>query len=870
MRLISSLSTLMVVATLSAPLLASSSLHEDDPKILSRQAPYVGPGYRNTMPSQPGGGTTYGGFDSDNVQLLSWMTLSELSNASEANDCWGYTAPSGREYAIIGTHEETCFVEISNPGNPQLVGVIDGNDSLWRDPKVYQDHAYMVTENGSGIQVVSMANIDSGVVTLVNTIDDVGSSNTHNVVIDEDSGFLYRTGGSNHGLRIYSLANPASPAYVGSWDDRYIHDAQVVTYTSGPYAGKQVAFCCSGFNGGWDQTGLDVLDVTNKSNIILMDRVFYPAPAYSHQGWLSEDRQHFYLGDELDEDGTLTTRTHVFDVNNLNNVNHVGFFSNGNQAVGHNMYTKNGLLFQANYRSGLRVFDIDANATNPPEVAYFDTYPGSDADDYNGLWSCFPYFDSGVVIGSDRERGLFVLWVGDAAVDISLNAPAPFTLDPSGEDIGVTITEGTPGALVTGSANLVYDAGAGTILVPLTHVAGDQFLANFPAFPCGTAVSWYVQAQSQGGLAWNEPATAPGSQYSSIAAEGANNLFSYNMESVAGWSSGAAGDTATTGIWTRVNPVGTSAQPEDDHSQPGTNCWVTGQGVVGGGLGDNDIDGGTTTLLSATLDLSNASSPTISYWRWYSNDQNGTVDDSLVIDISPNGNNNWTNVETIGPGHPEASGGWFQHTFEVAPLVNLTANVRLRFRASDGGGGSIVEAAIDDLSVDDVLCTDCNANGVPDSLDISNGTSTDNNSNGIPDECECGAESYCTALTNSTGNPATISLSGSVVVADNAFGLYAYDLPPTQVGVFFYGPAQSQSSFGNGNLCVTGGFFRLPVVSVSVLGDIQYNLDLTNPPGMPAQINAGSNWNFQFWYRDPAAGGAAYNLTDGLSVTFCP
>ena len=72
------------------------------------------------------------------------------------------------------------------------------------------------------------------------------------------------------------------------------------------------------------------------------------------------------------------------------------------------MYSHNGLLFQANYTSGLRVFDIDGNDLNPSEVAFFDTAPTSSAASFNGLWSCYPYF-SGTIIGSDIERGLFVL-----------------------------------------------------------------------------------------------------------------------------------------------------------------------------------------------------------------------------------------------------------------------------------------------------------------------------------------------------------------------------------------------------------------------------------------------------------------------------
>ena len=51
---------------------------------------------------------------------------------------------------------------------------------------------------------------------------------THNVAIDTTSGFLYRCGGGSEGLRIYSLANPANPTFLGyargSGNSNYFHD----------------------------------------------------------------------------------------------------------------------------------------------------------------------------------------------------------------------------------------------------------------------------------------------------------------------------------------------------------------------------------------------------------------------------------------------------------------------------------------------------------------------------------------------------------------------------------------------------------------------------------------------------------------------
>jgi hypothetical protein len=134
-------------------------------------------------------------------------------------------------------------------------------------------------------------------------------------------------------------------------------------------------------------------------------------------------------------------------------------------------------------------------------------------------------------------------------------------------------------------------------------------------------------------------------------------------------------------------------------------CYFTGQGSVGGGLGDNDVDGGKTTLLSPTLDLGGAGEPRISYWRWYSNDTGGEpLNDVFTVDVSNNGGSSWTNVETVGPTGAEVQGGWIRHEFRVADFVAPTANVRVRFVASDLGSGSIIEAAIDDFDVFGIEC----------------------------------------------------------------------------------------------------------------------------------------------------------------------
>jgi choice-of-anchor B domain-containing protein len=826
-------------ASIAALLVCGSLLaHEDDRKILDRKPPVPGPGWRRTSPVNGGGQTLgSGGFASNGVTLLAWLPMAELDGSANGSSCWGYTSPSGREYGIIGTEGGTCFVEITNPTHPQVIGYIDGPNSLWRDVKVYQNYAYLVSEGGNGIQVVSMANIDSGTVTLVNTITSGGSTATHTVALDETSGYLYRSGGSGLGIRAYNLATPNAPVYSGSWSTRYVHECEVFTYTSGPYAGKQIAFACTGFDSGWTQPGFEILDVTNKASIVSLARILYPGAAYSHQGWLSSDKHYFYLGDELDEDGVKPTTTYVFDVSNLNSPSYVGTFTNGNKAIGHNMYVKGNLLYEANYTSGLRVFDL-TNQTNPTEVAWLDTYPSGDGASFNGLWSNYPYFPSGVMIGSDIDRGLFVYWVGDPPIQISLPNGAPPTLSPSGDSVSVLITEANSGDLALGTERLFYDAGAGWVEVPLNALGGGLYDATFPALACGTSVQWYVGAESSTGIFWSSPSDAPATNYASIVAGNALIVSNYDMETTAGWVAGAAGDNATGGTWTRVDPNGTVAQAEDDTSFTGTRAWVTGQNPAGD-KDNGDVDGGTTTLLSPVLNLGSLNDPFIGYRRWYSNDKGSNPSsDSFKIDISFDGGSSWSNVETVGRTGAGTSGGWLVHSFRVADFGTPNNQVKLRFVASDLGGASTVEAGIDDVVVADL---DCNG---------------------------CSVSNYCLVNPNSSGFPALISYTGTLTIANNDFGLTADQCPSNQFGIFFYGPSQTETPFGNGFMCINGGVKRFPVTSTDVFGQASFTVDFTNLPAGD-QIDPGETVNFQFWFRDPMGGGAAFNLTNGLEVQFC-
>ncbi|HIG11751.1 MAG: integrin alpha [bacterium] len=129
---------------------------------------------------------------------------------------------------------------------------------------------------------------------------------------------------------------------------------------------------------------------------------------------------------------------------------------------------------------------------------------------------------------------------------------------------------------------------------------------------------------------------------------------------------------------------------------------------------------------------------------------------------------------------------------------------------------------------------------------------------------------YCTAAPNSAGAGAQLDHSGSLSVSANDVVLRATDCPPQHFGLFYYGSNAISVPFGDGFRCVGGQTFRLGVASTGFSGTATLALDLANQPQAGAQINPGSRWNFQFWYRDIPAAQSGFNLSNAVSAAFAP
>ncbi|GMQ80643.1 MAG: choice-of-anchor B family protein [Rhodothermia bacterium] len=367
-------------------------------------------------------------FSCSEIDMVSFLSVKDLGGKRgiRTNDIWGWEDPeTGHEIAIVGMSDKTSFVDVTDPDNPVFLGTLPmtegANSAVWRDIKVYSNHAYIVSDGAGdhGVQVFDLTQLrnvtDAPVVFDAVTVYQ-GIASAHNIVINEETGFAYvvgsRGGGETcgGGLHMLNLEDPANPTFAGCFADPatgrkstgYTHDAQCVIYR-GPdedYKGREI---CLGSN----ETALSIADVTDKDNPVAVSMATYPNVAYTHQGWLTDDQQYFYMNDEGDEPQGLVegTRTLIWDVSDLDEPQLAAEYIAETTETDHNLYIKGDLMYQSNYGAGFRVLDI-SNRETPVEVAYFDTDPNGGG---GSSWSNYPFFRSGVIVVTGGKTGLFIV-----------------------------------------------------------------------------------------------------------------------------------------------------------------------------------------------------------------------------------------------------------------------------------------------------------------------------------------------------------------------------------------------------------------------------------------------------------------------------
>lgn len=355
-----------------------------------------------------------GAYACQNYDFMARVRLEEL-NATANNDIWGWTDPlSGREYALVGTRQSTVFVDVTDAETPVIIGTLltATLSSVWRDIKVYNNYAFIVSEaEDHGMQVFDLTKLRNQDGSAPKDFEAdalyTGFGNAHNIVINEETGYAYAVGTStfNGGPHFINIKDPLNPSGAGGYAmSDYTHDAQVVTY-NGPdidYQGKEIFI-------GSNENEVVVVDVTDKGNPIFISNAAYPNIGYTHQGWLSEDHTVFYANDELDErEFGFESRTLVFDFTDLDNPFYAIPFFGTSQAIDHNLYVMGDELFLSNYSAGLRIADI-SDKTGPVDIGFFDTFVKDNNTSFEGVWSIYPFFESGNIIINDINKGLFIV-----------------------------------------------------------------------------------------------------------------------------------------------------------------------------------------------------------------------------------------------------------------------------------------------------------------------------------------------------------------------------------------------------------------------------------------------------------------------------
>lgn len=338
---------------------------------------------------------------------------------------WGYTAPDGREYALVGitgsgtgsTSGGTSIVDITDDANPRVVTHINGPNSTWREMKTYKQYAYVVTEasGATGVQIIDLSLLPD-TARLVTTFNYTSGSNhtrqSHTISIHD--GFMYLNGcagWSPGGILIFDLRpNPLSPQFVGQYQPQYIHDSYVL---------RDTIFASAIYTGG----GLIIANATNKANVQTIAQIFYSGSG-THNAWVTKDRRYALTTDEI---GTTQHNLKIWDISNLPTVSTtpVATFTVSPTSTIHNVHVRGDFAYCAWYNNyALQIVDI-SNPQSPVLAAGY-SIPGS------GLsWEVYPYFPSGkIILGagpqSSTSTGLWIFRFSGLAprVPVTLLEPA--------------------------------------------------------------------------------------------------------------------------------------------------------------------------------------------------------------------------------------------------------------------------------------------------------------------------------------------------------------------------------------------------------------------------------------------------------------
>ncbi len=338
-----------------------------------------------------------GQLGNNNMYLLS--NLNQHISAGLYSAIWGYKAPDGREYAILGCYDGTAFIDITDPGNIREVDFVpttnaSSSSNIWREMKTYSHYAYIVSEVGnSGIQIVDLQYLPDSV-RYVKKYIPAGHTSSHS--ISQEGPFLFLNGcnsGFGNGVTVIDLSvDPENPVKRGGFNASYIHDCRVVNdtiYAANIYESK-----------------VSIINATNKNSLSLITSFINLPNSGPHNTALSPDGNLLFVTDEI---GNTPRMMKIWNVSDFGNITFVSSWqpTGITSSIVHNVECYGNYILAGHYTAGLRMVDV-SNPALPTEVAWYDTYPANDGGTYNGCWGMY-MFPSGKIAASDRQTGLYVL-----------------------------------------------------------------------------------------------------------------------------------------------------------------------------------------------------------------------------------------------------------------------------------------------------------------------------------------------------------------------------------------------------------------------------------------------------------------------------
>lgn len=308
------------------------------------------------------------------------------------SDCWGYSAPGGREYALLGVNAGVSIVDVTDSANVTEVDFVPFVNFSWYDIKTYQNHMYVTSEGTASLLIVDLSPLPDSA-SVVGTFP-LFSSAPHNIFIDTSTGILYGVEDFNFNpsVRIIDITSPGNPVELSS-----INPANNGADAHDVFVQDSVLYIAEGISG-----SIGIFDVSDPAGPSLVQRLSIPAAGYVHNVWVTGDNRYMVTTEE-----TVGRTVKVWDIQDINNISLVGEYL-GESTLAHNAHFKDDYLFISHYESGLKIVDV-SNPSDVVEVGSYDTYPQGETPNFNGAWGVYPFARNGMIFVSDMQSGLYVV-----------------------------------------------------------------------------------------------------------------------------------------------------------------------------------------------------------------------------------------------------------------------------------------------------------------------------------------------------------------------------------------------------------------------------------------------------------------------------